>query len=721
MSLLSRESRMKAPPLWVNAVVAGALIVLLTFIRLVWMRRFPLPIGYGVPVVLLGLLGSRRILWSSVAAFATLTIIKFFFLLPEIPASVHLSPRTFDATEGILVLLDLFFVSFLVDLLLIWRLRMEAQYTQLEASNAELAAREEEIARQNEELQSQTEELERQSEELRVSNEELARRERTLEILLSLSRALHTDMTPGEIMDRICETLGLLIDGPGAASAILEKADSHVEVLCHHGFGSGDIQQTKIPVERSFSALILSRDRTGYIEDLSLRPDLSVPQPNDGEPVVAVLATPLRIRGCGIGSLEVYSRQKTQWSEDQISLVESLAAQASVSLEAAQLFKSIVDERNRFEAVVSAAPVAICVANRTLEEIRLNPTGAALLNVPVDMNLSDFFLNGKWQFFRNGKLQPVESLPLFRAARHGESVHGVECEIVLENGRRIYALVYARPIFDADRKPQGAVAVHVDITSQKELQRELDVRRREAEEASIRKTRFLASVSHDIRTPANAISLLAELIRRTSSNPSLAAEVPELARELHGNAVALVNLLSDVLDIARFDSDKIDIQETEFPLANLLDEEQRQMQPLAREKDIALVMEPLEHPVTLRADRIKLARVLSNLIGNAIKFTERGEVRVSATPVDHTIRISVADTGIGIPTEDVNQIFQEFFQLRNPERDRSKGSGLGLTICKRLVDAMGGRLQVESNPGKGSTFSLYLPSEAIVPVAASNR
>src|SRR6185312_11347409 len=98
----------------------------------------------------------------------------------------------------------------------------------------------------------------------------------------------------------------------------------------------------------------------------------------------------------------------------------------------------------------------------------------------------------------------------------------------------------------------------VDISSQKELQRELDVRRREAEEASVRKTRFLAAVSHDIRTPANAISLLAELIRRSASNPTLAADVPELAQELHGSAISLVNLLSDVLDIARFDSDKVD-------------------------------------------------------------------------------------------------------------------------------------------------------------------
>src|SRR5207237_3216901 len=123
-------------------------------------------------------------------------------------------------------------------------------------------------------------------------------------------------------------------------------------------------------------------------------------------------------------------------------------------------------------------------------------------------------------------------------------------------------LVSANPILDRAGKTQGAVSTFVDITALKELQRELEQRRSDAEEASVRKTRFLAAVSHDIRTPANAISLLAELIRRTAANPALVAEVPDLAREMHESAMALVNLLGDVLDVARFDSGKIEVQET---------------------------------------------------------------------------------------------------------------------------------------------------------------
>ncbi|HZN64791.1 MAG TPA: ATP-binding protein, partial [Tepidisphaeraceae bacterium] len=282
-------------------------------------------------------------------------------------------------------------------------------------------------------------------------------------------------------------------------------------------------------------------------------------------------------------------------------------------------------------------------------------------------------------------------------------------------------LIHAAPIKDKDGKVTGAVAALVDITAQKELQRELDVRRREAEEASVRKTRFLAAVSHDIRTPANAISLLAELIRRTASNPALAGEVPELAREMQSSALSLVNLLGDVLDVARFDSGRIEVQECEFSLGELLAEEYRRMQPLAREKGLALEYCPPPEPLRVRGDRVKLSRVVGNLLGNAIKFTQEGSVRLNADCADNgRCRIRVSDTGIGIAPEHQRYIFDEFFQLSNPERDRNKGTGLGLAICKRLVDAMGGRLEVQSEPGKGSTFTVTLPT-AGVPLPSAAR
>jgi CheY-like chemotaxis protein/anti-sigma regulatory factor (Ser/Thr protein kinase) len=137
--------------------------------------------------------------------------------------------------------------------------------------------------------------------------------------------------------------------------------------------------------------------------------------------------------------------------------------------------------------------------------------------------------------------------------------------------------------------------------------------------------------------------------------------------------------------------------------------------PLAQEKGLALTVEPQAHPIWLRTDAVKLGRVLGNLIGNAIKFTDRGTVTVAAGLADNrSVWIRVTDTGIGMPAQDLPRIFDEFAQLRNPERDRSKGTGMGLAICHRLVSVMGGTIAVSSEPGRGTTFSVNLPSSVVI-------
>jgi signal transduction histidine kinase/CheY-like chemotaxis protein len=300
----------------------------------------------------------------------------------------------------------------------------------------------------------------------------------------------------------------------------------------------------------------------------------------------------------------------------------------------------------------------------------------------------------------------------------GDPVTTEEIEVIATGGRHLALLAGAAPIRNRDGSIAGAVSAFTDITELKNLQRELEIRRREAEEASVRKTRFLAAVSHDIRTPANAISLMAELIHRTASNPGMAAQIPQMASELQSSAATLVELVSDVLDVARFDSGKIELQESEFSLGALFNDEGRQLSPMAKEKKLIFEVEPPEPPIWLRTDRVKLGRVIANLLGNAIKFTSRGGVRLGSERIpDGGVRIYVSDTGVGIGPEHRSRIFDEFYQLRNPERDRNKGTGLGLAISKRLVDAIGGTLDVESTPGKGSEFSVTLP----VPVVSPRR
>ena len=244
--------------------------------------------------------------------------------------------------------------------------------------------------------------------------------------------------------------------------------------------------------------------------------------------------------------------------------------------------------------------------------------------------------------------------------------------------------------------------------------RELERRRREAEEASGRKTRMLASVSHDIRTPVNTINLMANVIRRTAEDPALATQVPGLAQRLQANASSLATLVSEVLDLTRFESGHVEVHESRFSLNELIREQCAALSPLAEAKQLRLCADVPEEMLWLRSDPVMLGRILSNLIGNAIKFTAAGTVTVSTARTAENLFIGVRDTGVGIPPECRQCIFDEFAQVHKPGALHQKGWGLGLAICRRLAALLGGSITVESELNRGSLFSISLPIACVL-------
>ena len=658
-----------------------------------------LPIAFGVPLVLFGWVRSRRYLWVAALAFFLITLIKFFLVESLGPdeggPSLPLAHRAIDA---VMVSADMFLIAIVVHVLIGVQDRIERRNAELAATNRELAAREEEIARQNEELQSQAEELERQSEELRVSNEDLAARERTLQALLALSRVLTTDLTREQTLERICQTMGRLINGPTTATAILEQRGGPTARPLPPRF------RRRAPRGHRPARTVVRRDRARARADGVHRGPGPPPRPARpaaarGEAVRLGAGRPAPRRRAAdrdAGGLRPGERRLVRRAD----VAAGIAGGADVRQPGGVAPASRTCSRSGggWRRCCGRSPFGIAIANADCSDVRHNPAGAALFNLPVDLNVAQPEIAAA--VARRGRRaapSPPSNPPLAVAVREGRDIHGLEVEVFGPAGRRLILLANAAPVRDRDGRVVGGVSAFADITPQKELQRELDLRRREAEEAAVRKTRFLAAVSHDIRTPANAISLLAELIRRTAGNPAMAGEVPELAQELHGSAVSLVNLLSDVLDVARFDSGKIELQETEFPLGALLTEELRQMQPLAREKGLDWRSRRRPNRRSGFGRTGSSSRACWGTWSATRSSSRRTGGSASKRPPapDGSLAIRVIDTGIGIAPEHQRHIFDEFFQLRNPERDRNKGTGLGLTICKRLVEAMGGRLEVE--------------------------
>ena len=288
------------------------------------------------------------------------------------------------------------------------------------------------------------------------------------------------------------------------------------------------------------------------------------------------------------------------------------------------------------------------------------------------------------------------------------------------DGKKTVVSYNATTFYDRDRKLQGVFAAARDVTERKRVEEELKAAKAIAESASKTKSDFLASMSHEIRTPMNALMGIADLLARTP----LSEEQDKYVQIFRRAGENLLNLINDILDLSKVEASQLDLERTGFAVDDLLEKVTEMMAVRAQEKGLTLLCEIAPNvPAELVGDPTRVRQVLLNLVGNAIKFTQSGEVSVRVAQegdavVPTLLRFAVADTGIGIPAEILGRVFERFTQADSSTTRRFGGSGLGLTICKRLVEAMGGRIWVESEVGKGSVFSFTVPFEIL---AATER
>jgi signal transduction histidine kinase len=240
------------------------------------------------------------------------------------------------------------------------------------------------------------------------------------------------------------------------------------------------------------------------------------------------------------------------------------------------------------------------------------------------------------------------------------------------------------------------------------LFRELEEKGRELEMASKHKSQFLANMSHELRTPLNAILGYSELIL-----DSIYGEMPEKARavleRLQANGRHLLGLINDVLDLSKIEAGQLTLSLDDYSLSDVVHGVVSAVEPLAAEKRLAFKAEVAPDLPTGHGDGRRLSQVLLNLVGNAIKFTDKGEVAIRASATNRAFTVAVCDTGPGIAAADQAKIFGEFQQADSSITRKKGGTGLGLSIAKRIIEMHGGRIWVESQPGKGLTFYFTLP------------
>jgi len=312
--------------------------------------------------------------------------------------------------------------------------------------------------------------------------------------------------------------------------------------------------------------------------------------------------------------------------------------------------------------------------------------------------------------FWRGRVHPDDRGPAEEAlavALRDQTTYEQVFRILPPSGQVRYLQASALIERDANGQPARLIGVNRDITAQRELEEGLRAAKEAAETANRAKSAFLAHMSHEIRTPLHAVLGLAQVLEKST----LAADQRAMVQQVRTAGGTLLGILNDILDLSKIEAGRLELVTQPFALGPLLSHIDSLLGPTARAKGLKLMIDaaPTELKGGLLGDALRLVQVLVNLVGNAIKFTDQGEVRVRSAALEQTaerarLRFAVSDTGIGLTAEALAGLFTPFTQADASITRRFGGTGLGLTISKRLVELMGGAIGAESQVGVGSTF-----------------
>jgi two-component system, sensor histidine kinase and response regulator len=448
---------------------------------------------------------------------------------------------------------------------------------------------------------------------------------------------------------------------------------------------------------RVFASPLLSKDTLlGVVEVATFRSFDSRQHALIGE-LLPLVAMSLEILQRNLRTLELLGQtqaQARQLEEQTDRLTESKAE----LLETEQFFRSVLELAPDGLMVVDEKGV-IRLANAQCEKLFGHPRDELMgqfveMLVPPDVRPGHAALR---ESFRQA--------PIARAMGANRELRGLR-----KDGSQFPVEIGLSPL-----PARGSEGMHVavsirDVTERKDQERALKLAKAKAEEATQTKSMFLANMSHEIRTPMNAILNMTGL--------ALEADLPPKPHQFinvaHSSAKNLLGVLNDILDFSKIEADKLDLENVPFNLRDVLEEVTDTFRSVVIQKHVELITHALPTvPDRLRGDALRFRQVLTNLISNAFKFTEKGEVLVKAEtaeasegtlPGEILLRISVSDTGIGISSEEQARLFQSFTQADSSTTRKYGGTGLGLVISRRLARLMGGDLTVESTPGKGTTF-----------------